>query len=269
MTRQRQRTVSRRRVLQAIAVGSVVGSTALTASSPVTADHDGALPSHVTLSFPRNEMERYRPLLTIPESAEFKTPTWYGWRAASPEHELDVYVYFAYYRGQTGWTRSDSHRGDREPFYCFVDPDHQEVRYVAYSGWHWMRAASWGPNIYSGDGGHHPTARVFAKHHHYALTQMDSGQLFDVDPLGTDSDAPFTADAESDVQFEAWLADGWENALHPGAAQNPWVMRNRSSWWRDGAESWPRTIWNLQIQLAGVPFAGGFAGDATTSDLAD
>lgn len=249
---------------------SMVGVSGLAGTA--SADHEDALPSHVSLSFPSGEMERYRPLLSIPSNAEFKSPTWYGWKSESPENDLDCYVYFAFLHGQRGWTKTDSHRGDREPFYCYVDPQNDEIREVVYTGWHWMAARSSSPNIYSGDGGHHPTARMFADHHHFALTDRDEGSLFPVESLGTGADAPFIADSDSGVKFEEWLADGWEDALHPGATQQPWVMRSRDSWWRDGAERKARLAWKLQLKLAGVGFLPESVfgvGAARTSDLAD
>lgn len=253
-----------------VATATVGAIGTVTLSGAVAGDHDEALPDHVSLTFPRDEMERYRPLLSIPSTADFKSPTWYGWKASSPEYELDCYVYFAFLHGQRGWTESDSHQGDREPFYCFVDPQNAEVRKVVYTGWHWMAARSNSPNIYDADGGHHPTARMFKDHHHFALTDTASGQLFDVEPLGTDADAPFIADGDSMVTFEEWLADGWEQALHPGAAQQPWLMESRDSWWRDGTERWTRTLWGFQLRLASIGFLPDrVGGAAATSDLAN
>jgi hypothetical protein len=252
------------RASAAVAGTAVLGTTATT----VTAGHGDALPEHVTLSFPRDEMEAYRPLLAVPSTQEFSSPTFYGWKASSPEYDTDAYVYFAYYRGQRGWTRADSHRGDREPLYVFVD-SYGTVAEVVYSGWHWMRASSTSPTLYEPQSGEqHPTARTYAPHHQYTLTDTASGRLFPVEPLGTSDGAPFVADETSDVRFEQWLAQGWEEALHPGAAQQPWVMRSRDSWWRDGTERSARFVWNLQLQFAQFGIES-LAGEAANTDLAN
>jgi hypothetical protein len=247
----------------------------LGAVGTVAADHDQALPDHVSLTFPREEMEQYRPLLATPSNADFDSPTWYGWKASSPEQTYDCYVYFAFYEGQTGWSYADSHRGDREPFYVFVHSDFGEVREVVYTGWHWMAARSDAPNVYYPDGsdGKHVTARTYAPHHQFRLSQTTDGALFDVEPLGTDRDAPFEPDAQSHVTFERWLAGAnstgpWEDALAPGAAQNPWVMKSRDSWWRDGEERTARWVWSAQLDIAQTLGGWGPAEAAANTDLA-
>ena len=183
-------------------------------------------------------------------------------------YDTTCLVYFAFYQGQRGWTRADSHRGDREPLYLFLD-QYGTVTEVVYSAWHWMQAASSSPHLYEPDGGGtHVTARTFEPHHQYKLTDENAGRLLSVNELGTSDDAPFTADLNSDVQFEQWLAEGWSEALHPGAATEPWIMRNRDSWWRDGTERYARAVWNVQLQLAQFGL-DSLAGEASNTDLAD
>jgi hypothetical protein len=248
----------------AAVTAAAVGATTL---APTAAAERSPAP-HVTLSFDQQRLEQYRPLLDIPSGAEFASPEWYGWVAESPEYDTTCLVYFAFYQGQRGWTRADSHRGDREPVYCFVD-QYGTVTEVVYSAWHWMQAASSSPHLYEPDGGGtHVTARTFEPHHQYKLTDENAGRLLSVNELGTSDGAPFTADLNSDVQFERWLAQGWSEALHPGAATEPWIMRNRDSWWRDGTERYARAVWNVQLQLAQFGF-GGLAGAASNTDLAD
>jgi hypothetical protein len=267
--------VTRRRFLRAGGAAVATGVTATTLSGSAAAAHDDALPPYVELTYDQTQMEKFRPLLDVPSTAEFSSPELYGWIAKSAEDDLDAYVYFAFYQGQRGWSYADSHLGDREPFVVYVQPDFEEVRAVSYSGWHWMRASSRSMHLYEPDGTDesHPTARVYPTHHHYALTESDSGALFPVSSLGTSQDAPFEPDAGSDVQFERWLADGWEEALHPGAAQNPWIMApgGRDSWWREDSERVARAIWSAQLQVAQLGINPGFGGfeAATTSDLAD
>jgi hypothetical protein len=243
---------------------AAVGATTL---AP-TAVAERSPPPHVTLSFPREELESYRPLLDIPSGAEFSSPEWYGWKAESPEYDTTCLVYFAFYQGQRGWTRADSHRGDREPVHVYLD-EYGTVTEVVYSAWHWMQASSSSPHLYDPDsGGTHVTARTFEPHHQYKLTDENAGRLLPVNELGTSDDAPFTADLDSDVQFERWLAQGWSEALHPGAATEPWIMRNRDSWWRDGTERYARAVWNVQLQLAQFGFQS-LAGEAANTDLAN
>jgi hypothetical protein len=257
---------------------AAVGATTL--ASTAAAGHGEALPDHVTLSYPSQaEMERFLPLLDMPSSASFR-PDWYAWKASSPEHARDAYVYVASYRGQRGYTSADSHRGDREVAVVFVDPQLDAISSgsnssaVIYTAWHWQVDRTGEPNIYEPDaGGQHVTLETYSRHHQFRLNDQPSGVLYPVHPLGTSEDAPFEADASSDVQYERWLAGAsettpWEEALHPGALQNPWQLESRQSLWRDGEETFYRTLWGVQLQLAQLGF-GGLAGDASASDLAD
>jgi hypothetical protein len=272
---------TRRNFLRRAAATATAGvGTATVAAAPATADHDVALPEHVTLSYPsQSEMERFVPLLDMPSSASFR-PDWYAWKAASPEHKRDVYVYVASYLGQRGYTSADSHRGDREIALVFVDPDLDEVSSdggtspaLIYTAWHWQVERTQEPNIYETDNGQHVTLETYSAHHQFRLNDEPGGVLYSVSPMGTSDDAPFRPDETSDVQFEKWLAGAngttpWEQALHPGALQNPWQMERRQSYWREGEESVARMLWDFRLQLAQLGF-GGLAGAASESDLVD
>lgn len=177
-------------------------------------DHLGAKPDHVTLSFPRDLIERYRPLLEI-RHLNVRPAKQYAWLATSPEYNHDVYCYWTWYTHQEGLTAKDSHFGDREPLYCFVDKSTGDVEFVVYSAYHWMANRAL-PTLHQET---HPQLRVASRWHHYILTG-EKGQFVDVDPL--------------DNVFEDWLRNGWAEALAVGAAQDPALLKTRESWWRRG-----------------------------------
>jgi hypothetical protein len=208
--------MKRRELLRAVAAGSL-GAVGL--SSSATAVHDSSgQPSHVTLSYDESELETYRPKL-VTGHLDTRPSLQYAWIAESTEHDDDAYCYWTYYVTQQGFTDQDSHYLDREPLYVFVD-EAGDVSQVIYSGYHWLAADTHVPNtVEADDDGQHPTFRVAKKYHHYLQTTDDSGELVDLSDLND--------------QFDTWLANGWEDDLCVGCAQDPWLMRRRSSWWKD------------------------------------
>ncbi|WP_096391476.1 twin-arginine translocation signal domain-containing protein [Halopenitus persicus] len=195
-----------------VATGGIAGRSSATEHTA----HWREKPDHVSLTFDQVAMEEYRPRLEI-HHLDVEPSALYGWIASSPEHETDVYVYFAKYATQRGISLLDSHMHDREPFYVFVDPSDGSVQEVAYSGYHWFRASNASPPV---DGDTHVTARVVNPHHHFVLSSESAIR----------EDVPVESLVD---EFDIWLSNGWGESLHPGAATNPWVMRSRESWWRE------------------------------------
>lgn len=207
----------------ALAVGSVA------ATRPAAADHFDHQPDHVTLSFDRSFLERYRPRLdlsAVKQNPDDTVPgAMFGWKASSPEHETDVAVFFAEYPYQQGIlpTGSDSHFGDHEPFYVFVDATTGEVREVVYSAYHWLRGRTPTPSIYNQT---HVEATVVSPWHQYALGSVTDGEYVAVEDLTS--------------AFPDWLNDeDWHDHLEPGVVVNPWRMAGadgRQHWWREGSD---------------------------------
>lgn len=208
----------KRRAFLASLAGAVTISTGM-----ARADHENrAPPNHVTLSFDRAELEGYRPRL-VTRNLGVKPSKQYAWIASSPEHETDAYTYWTWYVTQKGRTGRDSHYLDREPVYLFVDEESGDIREVVYSGYHWLAARTRSPTTDLDD---HVLLEVAEDYHHYIRTADDTGELVELEDL--------------DETFTEWLANGWEEDLAVGAAQNPWIMSSvddgagRSSWWRRG-----------------------------------
>lgn len=171
-------------------------------------------PDHVTLTFDEGKLDRYRPRLVFEESSRDQLIGLYGWYATSPEHETDVAVYWASYTHQDGVTMTDldSHYGDHEPIYVFVDSVTGDVQRIHYSAYHWLKGTAVTDR-------EHPRFRVFHPHHHYIKTETE-GVLVGVEDL-------------HDV-FDSWLTNGLEEDLAPGSVVNPWSMKVRQYWWRKG-----------------------------------
>ena len=202
--------------------GATAASVATLGQFPRSASADGnyphydAQPDHVTLDFP-STMEDYVPRVQT-HHLTVQPQGWWGWRATSPEHDTDVYVYFLKFPTQRGFSRWDSHLHDREPFYVFVDGQTGEIEKIIATGYHWFSFTDEDPPT----DGTNPRAKPVDPHNHFVLVSEDEEVLLE------DIDVNDFRD-----EFDVWLANGWDESLHPGAARNPWLMESREHWWRD------------------------------------
>lgn len=235
----------RRRSFLRAAGAAALGSVGLVGTTTAVHETQGK-PSHVTLSFDESTLETYRPKL-ITGHLDVRPTKQYAWLATSPEHDDDVYCYWTYYVTQRGVTSRDSHFLDREPLYVFVDEDTGEISEVIYSAYHWLAGKTTVAHTVTDADGEHPTFRVAEHWHHYLQTREEDGGFVDLDELND--------------QFDDWLANGWEEDLAVGAAQNPWIMRRRGSWWKDdGSGSFNELLaktWITISRFPGVNFRGG------------
>lgn len=208
--------VTRRAFLRATATATGLG---LALTGTATADHPQHQPDHVTLTYDTSTLKQYRPLLEI-NHLDVRPQALYGWVATSPEYQTDVCVYWAEYSHQEGVTEYDSHYGDHEPCYVFVDSDTGDVEKVIASVYHWM--AGTGHATALNMQGTHAKLRVINPWHHYTSTDAD-GQQVDLGDLTQ--------------VFDAWRNNGLEDDLQPGTVVNPWLMESRGYWWRDDVGS--------------------------------
>lgn len=230
-------------------------------STRVRADHDEHQPSHVTLAFDREFLEQYRPRLdfaAVETNPEDSLPNaMYGWRASSPEHSTDVAVFWADYQYQQGLSPfgHDSHLGDHEPVYVFVDDEDGSVEEVVYSAYHWLRGRARSSVLYDET---HPMLSVVSPWHQYSLGGVADGEFVSVENLL--------------AVFEDWLADGLEEELAPGTVRNPWRMQGssgRQHWWREGADGismnavFVSSMLRISNLVPGVDIGGASASDST------
>lgn len=207
------------------AAGAVVLSGSASAQSSGFAHWD-AQPEHVALGYDQQLAERYRPAL-VTRHLDIDPISWFCWIARSPERETDAYVYWMDYPLQEGVSPlagplSDTHFGDTEPFYVFVDSN-GEVQSACWSGYHWIRAWATADTLPLVNDTH-VAAWPVNPWHHYSLDPATTGQA--------NTDVQDLRDAFSD-----WLSNGWNEDLRPGCVTNPWTMEGasgRRSWWRGG-----------------------------------
>jgi hypothetical protein len=188
--------------------------------------HYDAQPDDVEIVFDEATLKQYRPLLKLSPEAERSNLLGIHGLVAQPTADAEdppdtiVCVYWVEWATQDGVSPfesgplSDSHHGDHEPIYVFVDRSDGSVSLILFSAYHWIRGVDPAPALYNDT---HPQLYVFAPHHHYRRTEQEGifPDLYDL----TDS-------------YPDWLANGLAEAMRPGAVTNPWSMRNHESWWR-------------------------------------
>lgn len=209
-------TVTRRRFLKTAGTAAV---SLAAVSGRARATHPSTQPEHVTIEYDPAILEESRPRFVFEPADRRKLIGQYGWLATSPEFDTDCCVYWLSYTRQNGVTYADSHDGDHEPVYCFIDSETGEFREIIASIYHWTRGRS--TNIpMDADG--HPQLRVINPWHHYTAAE-EAGELLEVKDLTE--------------HWDAWLANGMEEDVEPGTVYNPWRMQGpggRGHWWRDG-----------------------------------
>lgn len=228
---------TRRGVLRGlVAAGGVAAggmTVAVVGSTPSRADHFASV-SGVTREFDEGLLDQTRPMLDVTDTDG--VPDLYGFVATRDDEPTTACVFWAEWAVQQGVSTADSHFGDHEPLYVFVDEaGGLAVEEVVYSGYHWLAASERSPPVT--DRQHVPFA-VIPPWHHYAMApslDLSTGSLLDVRHL-------------SDALFRRWLDGGLEDDLAPGVVLDPWRMRDRSSWWRDTAGV-PLSEWWQRLRL--------------------
>ena len=195
-------------------VGGIAAATTVFAGA-AAASHPDSQSDHVTRSYDEDLLQRYQPLL-VTEHLDILPSGIYGQWTTSPEHETAVGVYFCEYPAQEALTSEDSHFGDHEPIYVFVDEETGDIDHVAYTGYHWLKAMTTTAPVFDDD---RPKFRVVKPYHHYIVTTSE----------GVDVELKNLVD-----NYDDWLSEGLESAIYPGAVYNPWSIQTRESWWQRG-----------------------------------
>lgn len=221
------------------AVGSAAGGVALLggAASSVQANHEDAREPYVTLSYSEELIKQYQPLLVL-DGVENEPNAYHALYAESQESDLDVVVGFHHYYYQEGYSQFDSHLGDREPVYVYVESETGEPVKAQYSAGHWHENTEMWQDLSTDSSGKRAKMKVMPKHHHHRTYHGDAaGETVPVANL-----------LES---YPQWLSNGLEEEIHPGAVYNPQEeMQHRDYWWRDGwGTVWDRSIWPLYVDL--------------------
>lgn len=218
--------MKRRQFLSATATLALAGHVSAQSGTQPEYPHYDAQPDDVEIVFDEETLKKYRPLLKLSPDAERANLLGIHGLLAQPTQDATdppdtvVCVYFAEWATQDGVSPfetgplSDSHHGDHEPIYVFVNRSDGTVSKIMFSAYHWLRGLDTVPVLYEQ---RHPQLYVFAPYHHYRRTEQEGifPDLYDL----TDS-------------YPDWLANGLAEAIRPGAVTNPWTMENHESWWR-------------------------------------
>lgn len=252
-------TQTRREFLRSGVVTATVAGLGLdlsgdaSATDPDQFPHTSAIPEHVSLTFDESWLARYRPRLSMSSADRELFLTTRAWKASSPEYDTDVGVYWQTYVGQNGVTSYDSHKGDHEPVYVFVDDSSGDVQHVAASVYHWLKGSA-PPGVVPMAEATHPALRVIEPWHQHTAATTDAGFYPEVTPLGTSTDI---ANPDATTVFEAWLENGLAGDLGVGVVTEPWSIQARESWWRRdlGPISWT-SLYVSARRLAGIGEVG-------------
>lgn len=189
----------------------------------------------MTLAYDEPWLRQYQPVLDLQPTDRRKLLGIYAWKATSPEYDTDVGVYWASYSHQEGVTSYDSHYGDREPAYVFVDSESGEIERVVASVYHWLAGHAIPPTTDAG----RPRLKVINPWHQYSAAPSSASTIQpDLQSLGTGTEL---ADDGIQTEFEQWLANGLDTDLGVGTVVKPWTMRGRESWWRRGIADYSLT----------------------------
>lgn len=190
---------------------------------PASADHPSRQPEYVQIAYDADVLAKYQPLLSMPAKSRNKFLGLYGLLASAPDDQYkeNVAVYWTEYTHQDGWVGNlDSHYGDHEPVAVEYDPDTGEVVTVRASIYHWLKGSAHSSQVPMD--GTNPRLKVIDPWHQYtAASPGDQVEQFDVKDLTQ--------------YWDAWLANGLEEAVVPGATYEPWILRHRESWWRENS----------------------------------
>lgn len=226
-----QGAVSRRETLRAAGValsGGGAAAAGLSAARRVTASHSESKPEYVTLTYDKERIQQYQPLLLL-EGVEVEPWDYHALYAESAESDLDVVVGFHKYPYQEGVSPfgEDSHLGDREPVYIYVDSSTGEPIKVQYSAYHWYQNTVFYEDIKTDSSGDRAFLKVVPRYHQH---QLYSGWK----TMQEATDLPVRNLLES---YPGWLQNGLHDDIHPGAVYNPQEeMQYRSHWWSDDAK---------------------------------
>lgn len=211
-----------RRALLKSAGTAAAGSLAVVGTA--AAAHGGTeayeAPDGVTIDFPADAMDRYRPALQLPSDPEERSRfiSLYGWRVQYDGDDGDDgwYVFWASYTNQVGRWDFTSHDGDHEPIYVRVT--NGEPVAVHYSVYHWFRGTVTTPSLPIAEDTH-VQAHVVDPWHQFQVRDVESWTLPEVRDL--------------QGEFDHWLDNGLREDLRPGSVHDPATMRSAPDWWRD------------------------------------
>lgn len=183
-------------------------------------------PDHVNIYYDKAKLEEYQPLLVMDSETRTRYKAMFGYIAESTEYEYDVYCYWSQLTHQDGlpMVDADSHLGDHEPVYVFVEKDTGDVAEIRYSAGHWHAAVlpSEEADLVQArtSSGTHVRLKVHSKYSHHSYAPNSDGVFVDI---------------RSWLSYrDEWIDNGFYEAASEEAVENPARMRSRDTWFDEG-----------------------------------
>lgn len=194
-----------------------------------------AKPEDAEISFDEYRLRKFQPRFIMTQDARRRSQGLFGYVMESAEHDTFVCCYWHQMTHQEAlpMASANSHLGDHEPVYVFVDEDSEEVETVVYTGYHWFAAEISGEdaNLSQARAGYptHVNLRVVDPWNHYTHEPDERGAFVDIESWGS--------------HREAWKRNGFYDPAEVESIENPWTMLDRDGWWADRS---------INKQMAGV-----------------
>lgn len=191
-----------------------------------------------TIAFDEQYLYEYQPMLRLNKVTREQYKGLYGYVARSEEHETDALCYWSQLTHQNGLpgVRADSHLGDHEPIYVFVNSETGGVEEVVYTAYHWFTGSveigddpSAALQTEGSDSPTHATFSVVPEWHNYQFNAEQTGALVELKSWP--------------AVRETWVQNGFYEPANVEAIEDPWQIREANSWWEEGS---------IDAQIAGI-----------------
>lgn len=174
-------------------------------------------------------LRKYQPKLVMDQDTRRRFKGLFGYVAESENEDTFVCCYWMQKTHQDGLPiiNKDSHLGDHEPIYVFVDEDSEDVETIVYTGYHWYASEITPENtLMTSDRAAdetHANFEVIDPWHHFSRVPTDGthGAFFELKSWPEHRDS--------------WMDNGFYDPAQPEAIEDPWTMMERDGWWRDGS----------------------------------
>lgn len=200
-----------------------------------------------TIEFDEQYLYEYQPLLRMEPSTREEHKGMYGYVARSDDHETDALCFWTQLTHQDGLpgVSSDTHLGDHEPIYVFVNSETGVVDEIVYSAYHWFTGSQSITNpseeLQTARAGEptHPVLSVSEQWHNYSYE--------------TDVDGAFVELKSWPEVRDTWLRNEFYAPADVDVIEDPWQIRDSDGWWQPGTvDSWVAGAYSRVGSLLGL-----------------
>jgi len=177
------------------------------------------------IEFDEQYLRNYQPMLRMSSDARQRHKGLYGYVARSEEHETDVLCYWSQLTHQDGLpgVNSDSHLGDHEPIFVFVNDD-GSVDKIVYSAYHWFAGSAT-----FGSGTTKLKANRASQPTHAVMSVVSPWHNYQFTP---EKDGAFVELKSWPEVRSTWIKNGFYKPANAAAIEDPWRMESLDSWWQ-------------------------------------